>query len=455
VKVLDEALQKQSNDVALEALRVLFGRIRYESKKPRVALAQLTSLRKSMSKRSPLTPELEEFFAFRIALLAWEAKRPSTCAIELKSSSEKLREALNEADSPSRRRDLSKHLFWLARCMAKTKDHEDQRIVPIFDEILSLGATGYYAMLMQQEFSHLVLQLEKQQPENPETTPSPAPALEQVTDPDALARTDRLQNVLNLVRASPKMMGLDRASYLWQELANWIAATLKGLEPDLFARRSDTLTSGWDALLATHRFSDVILGAGRVAQIIRLDRPEADTILAYLYPPAYPEAFAAASKNCDVDETTLYAVARQESLFNAQAVSPAGARGLLQVMPSVWRDGARHHLQADAVADPFNPQSNAIVGACHLRQALQNFDGDRILALAAYNAGAQHVKNWKLRRFRGDPLLFVEHIPFEETQNYVKQITRSLHHAPRIWGSSTAWAKLQNATSQWQQTARP
>jgi soluble lytic murein transglycosylase len=133
-----------------------------------------------------------------------------------------------------------------------------------------------------------------------------------------------------------------------------------------------------------------------------------------------------------LDRALVYAIARQESLFNEGAVSPAGARGLMQVMPRTAAAMARElgisHSKRRLVTDPAH---NATIGAAYLAKRLDNFGGSYILTFAAYNAGAGRVAEW-IERFGDprdpavDPIRWVEEIPFPETRNYVMRVMENV-----------------------------
>jgi soluble lytic murein transglycosylase-like protein len=115
-------------------------------------------------------------------------------------------------------------------------------------------------------------------------------------------------------------------------------------------------------------------------------------------PPAFRAAIAAAAARYDLSPDLLDAVAQSESGYDPDVVSPAGAIGVMQLMPATARSLG---------VDPRDPTQNILGGAAHLRAQLDRFDGAVDLALAAYNAGGGRVV-----RYGGVP-------PFAETRAYV------------------------------------
>ena len=119
-------------------------------------------------------------------------------------------------------------------------------------------------------------------------------------------------------------------------------------------------------------------------------------------PESMDSIFAEASRTYQVPQALLKAVAKAESNFRANAVSQAGAQGVMQLMPSTAR--------SLGVDNPFDARSNIMGGAKYLSEKLSQYNGDIDLALAAYNAGSGNVS-----KYGGVP-------PFTETRNYIRRI---------------------------------
>lgn len=145
---------------------------------------------------------------------------------------------------------------------------------------------------------------------------------------------------------------------------------------------------------------------------------------------AFPVGVIPSSANIEGSGKALaYAIARQESAFNPAAVSPADARGLLQLMPGTAKAVAtRYGLAYSKEKLTADPAYNATLGAHYLGEQIDAFGGSYILTFIAYNAGPKRVSQWIARYGdpRGKPIDevvdWIERIPFPETRNYVQRI---------------------------------
>jgi soluble lytic murein transglycosylase-like protein len=118
----------------------------------------------------------------------------------------------------------------------------------------------------------------------------------------------------------------------------------------------------------------------------------------------YDNLITEASKKHGVSFSLLKALIKIESDFNPRAISSAGAKGLMQIMPE--------NIRALNIKDPFDPLENIMGGARYLKQLIKRFDGELPMALAAYNAGPNMVD-----RYKRIP-------PFDETENFVEKVMK-------------------------------
>lgn len=138
------------------------------------------------------------------------------------------------------------------------------------------------------------------------------------------------------------------------------------------------------------------------------------------------------AKTKSPEPALVLAVIRQESAFYTGAISGAGARGLMQIMPATARRVARQikvrYSRKKLLSDP---EYNLRLGRAYLADLTEKYDGSYILALAAYNAGPARANRW-MKTFGDprtpgvDPVDWIESIPFNETRNYVQRILESL-----------------------------
>ena len=145
------------------------------------------------------------------------------------------------------------------------------------------------------------------------------------------------------------------------------------------------------------------------------------------YPYAWRDEMREAAQRRGIDPYLVAAVVREESSYYPRATSPVGARGLMQLMPATAR------LMAPS-GDLEDPGFNIELGTRFLAGLMREFNDPR-LALAAYNAGPNRVRQWLTTRRSDDIEAFVEQIPFDETRLYVKKVVLSWDEYRRIYGS--------------------
>ena len=138
------------------------------------------------------------------------------------------------------------------------------------------------------------------------------------------------------------------------------------------------------------------------------------------FPVVYESEFVNASAESGLDVEELFAVARRESAMAPDAVSEVGARGLMQLMPSTARLTAQKHNYHYSRSRLMRPGYNTAVGALYYADLIKQYDGNRVLALAAYNAGPNRVRRWSEGTM--SVARWVDTIPFKETREYVRAV---------------------------------
>jgi len=155
-----------------------------------------------------------------------------------------------------------------------------------------------------------------------------------------------------------------------------------------------------------------------------------------LYPFGWRAEVFQAAERYGLDPYLVAAVVREESSYYPQAVSRAGARGLMQLMPATAQPMAT--VRGWAFRDGTlldDPAANIQMGTSFLASLVREFTDPRV-ALAAYNAGPGNARKWWKARRGDDVDVWVEQIPFDETRNYVKKVTLSWEEYRRVYGSA-------------------
>lgn len=220
-------------------------------------------------------------------------------------------------------------------------------------------------------------------------------------------------NNRELVHAARILQDLDRERTRWTVMLH-MADTLT--DPAELAALSDLARSFGDQKLS--------LRIAKAAASRNIILPE------HAYPTTLMPQWT--HKGPPVEKALVYGLSRQESEFDPKALSPAGARGLMQLMPGTARIVARQvglPYSANRLTDPVY---NATLGAAHLGDLIENdFAGSYIMSIAAYNAGGSRVRQWigqfgDPRSSAVDPIDWIETIPFSETRNYVQRVIENL-----------------------------
>ncbi|MEQ1770729.1 MAG: lytic transglycosylase domain-containing protein [Devosia sp.] len=195
------------------------------------------------------------------------------------------------------------------------------------------------------------------------------------------------------------------------------------LATPLLRNLAQGLTEGGELLLAARMAQDI--GAHHLAISIA---DIADKRGAPLDLFSFPKDGLPNTKLAEIDKAAIYAITRQESRFQIDAVSSSGARGLMQLMPATAKETAKK-MGVDYSPGRLTTDGayNAQLGSAYLAAQLATYDGSLVLAAAAYNSGAGNANKWIAtfgdpRDETIDPVVWVELIPFQETRQYVKRV---------------------------------
>ncbi len=143
---------------------------------------------------------------------------------------------------------------------------------------------------------------------------------------------------------------------------------------------------------------------------------------------SFPKDGLPATQLASIDKAAVYAITRQESQFQADAISKVGARGLMQLMPATAQEtAAKMGVEYSKSRLTSDPAYNALLGSTYLAAQLEKYEGSLVLAAAAYNAGGGNANKWIAlfgdpRSEEIDPVVWVELIPFQETRKYVQRV---------------------------------
>ena len=192
------------------------------------------------------------------------------------------------------------------------------------------------------------------------------------------------------------------------------------------ARAGDSEESLLAVGMALHEAGHALEGIRVGLQLRGSGRAWDRTLLQVVYPFPYRKLVESRARELGLDPFLVAGLIRQESAFVADIVSPAGATGLMQVMPATGRQLAgRIGPRGFRTETLETAELNVHLGTRFLADLMRRYEGDIPLVLSAYNAGPSRANRWRRLPEAADPHRFTERIPFAETRGYVKSVVRN------------------------------
>ncbi len=208
---------------------------------------------------------------------------------------------------------------------------------------------------------------------------------------------------------------------------------LKDYDTAMLFMQKDTFLESWIKLQKGVLTSSIV--SARNGMKALLTKPSGqDPKWKLIYPIYYGDKINKNAEFNSLDPVLVISLMKEESHFNPFAVSSSNARGLMQILPITARDIVRWKcLKSCNYNELFDPETNIRIGTAYLSYTEYFFDGNSMLAVAAYNAGPTAVKTWLSRLSTDDYDRFVENIPYNQTRRYVKKVFGSYWNYKRIY----------------------
>lgn len=327
--------------------------------------------------------------------------------------------------------------FWQAKSLSSAGQTE--QATSAFRQVAFDDPVGYYGLIAFHELKTAIPPLSSSREEtlkgwNSLVEKADAEALAEQTNesPAPMNDTNPTAALAELEKQPAKILrSLSLEEKLWISDLHWMGekqvlqSYLDGLAED----------QGWDyttteglKLLQSYARSGLYLPL--FATIGKIEKQQREKLLLshpeLLFPRDYSEPIHAAAAQQEIPPELIFSIIRQESAFNPNARSFADAMGLMQILPMQAKVVSKElKMDFDGHEDLYVPEKNIPIGARMLRQGLNRYDGNFILAIASYNANDRAIRGWLKSRFREDPVEFIEEIAYEETRSYVKLVLRN------------------------------
>ena len=314
-------------------------------------------------------------------------------------------------------------LFWVGRFLERKG--KSSEALSMWEELAKDYYSTFYGVL-----GHRML--EKSSGKLIPLYPNPAPEIVFNSERLAPSFDERQQRIVERIKS---LLSLGLREEAFSEI----------LELDIDDTRYDQVLAYSMLLNAANRWVKSISTFQQLPRSYRLNLPSGMELL--LYPKAFEEDIFQFAQRAKLDPVFALALIRQESLFNPEARSGAGAFGLMQLTPATAKleakkidseylsEQTKKHILG-ALAKPqnlYDPDINLALGMKHLQRIIGNYE-NIVQVLAAYNAGQGIFARWKSRIQVSDPLSFIESIPYKETRMYIKLVLRNYFYYSRWYG---------------------
>ncbi len=313
--------------------------------------------------------------------------------------------------------EKARHAYWKARALSESGDADRGRAA--MRTLASDPAAGPFALFAARSLGRDPFEL-LNAPSSGETS---ACANERAQLWEKIRKADWDEADADKVRRAGRLIELGVADYAVIEADRIDRAKV---------RRTIGLVEGGIPALFRYLAGD-FRGAIRETSALSPDPASAGLVDRIQYPLAPQYVGDCDRKISGVDPLVLHSIIRQESQFQVNALSPAGAVGLMQLMPRTAAEVARKEKKRKPTRkDLLRPDRNIAFGAAYLARLIRGYGGDFVRAVAAYNAGDPAVSRW-WEGSDGDPALFLERMTYRETRFYVRRVFFNLLQYYRIY----------------------
>lgn len=198
------------------------------------------------------------------------------------------------------------------------------------------------------------------------------------------------------------------------------------------ANFNNPIVESWFALKRDKKAQSIVLARDEIDKM-DIKPPFISASYKLAYPRHWVDEINIAGNKLGLDPFLIAALIREESYFNEYAKSSTGAIGLMQLMPQTANYMiSKLTSNIASIQNIENPRTNLYIGCNYLKYLKEQFNDD-LMVIAAYNGGEGSVRRWMKKYGTNDYDEFIEEIPYEETQNYVKKVFRSYHMYQKIY----------------------